>query len=170
MTLKPTCYMCAAAKTSREHAPPKCLFPEEIENGCELRRNLITVPSCDEHNSKKSKDDEFLRVVILVSSVAASEMAKNQFMGKLLRAVARKPRTYSQFFCDEGTLANGALHALRIDRGRFEKCIDHIARAMFYDTYNAKWDLPSQVISPNFLGLLSKAMLCDISLLKMLLV
>ena len=72
-------------------------------------------------------------MVILVASVAASEVVKSQFMGKLLRAVERKPRTYSQF-SDEGALANGALHALRIDRGRFERCIDHIARAMFYDT------------------------------------
>ena len=118
--------------------------------GRDLRRNLVTVPSCDEHNSNKSKDDEFLRAVILQIAVHSSEIAQNQFMGTLLRAVERKPHVYSNFFTDEGTLANGSQHALRIDRVRFDRCIDHLMRALYFDAYKEKWVLPILVASPSF--------------------
>ena len=150
MKSKTTCYMCEAAETSREHSPPSCLFPVMKDIGRDLRQNLVTVPSCDDHNSKKCKDDEFLRALILHVAVQSSEIAQNQFMGKLLRAAKRKPHTYSNFFTDEGTLANGSLRALRIDRGRFDRCIDHLMRALYFDTYKEKWVLPILVTSPSF--------------------
>ena len=45
-----TCYMCEKESTSSEHVPPKCLFPEkkDLPDGVDLRKSLITVPSCDE--------------------------------------------------------------------------------------------------------------------------
>jgi hypothetical protein len=59
------CYMCDAPATSKEHVPPKCIFPERKDSdGQYLREGLITVPSCELHNSKKSADDEFLMVSI----------------------------------------------------------------------------------------------------------
>ena len=62
MTLN-SCYMCGGAITSMEHVPPKCIFPESKDmEGENYRNNLITVPSCDIHNSHKSYDDEFLMV------------------------------------------------------------------------------------------------------------
>src|ERR1700733_6530786 len=55
------CYYCGRPATSREHVPPECIFPEKKDSsGKDYRKNLITVPSCDEHNLHKSKDDEFL--------------------------------------------------------------------------------------------------------------
>ena len=55
----PTCYACDDKKTSYEHAPPLCFFPDQKgETGnCRYRKNLIRVPSCDTHNLKKSDDD-----------------------------------------------------------------------------------------------------------------
>lgn len=150
MVPESTCYMCAAAETSREHAPPQCLFPVASDIGRELRRNLITVPSCDEHNSKKSADDEFLRAVILFSAVNTNEIAKHQFLGKFLRGASRNRHAYSAFFTDQGTLAAGTQHALRLDRNRFDRCIDHLVRALFFHTYRDKWQLPIFVTSPNF--------------------
>lgn len=145
-----TCYMCAAVETSREHAPPQCLFPEAGDIGRDLRRNLITVPSCDEHNSKKSSDDEFLRAVILLSAVDSNEIARHQFLGKFLRGASRNRQAYSGFFTDHGTLATGTQHALRLERGRFDKCIDHLVRALFFHSFQTKWQLPIVVTSPNF--------------------
>jgi len=145
-----TCYMCPAAETSREHAPPQCLFPDAKEIGRDLRRNLITVPSCDDHNSAKSKDDEFLRAVILFSAVSSSEVARHQFLGKLLRGAARNPHAYANFFTDAGTLAESSQHALRFERNRFDACIDHLVRAIFFHTFGTKWELPITVVSPNF--------------------
>ena len=142
--------MCSSPETSREHAPPLCFFPEVQEIGRDLRKNLVTVPSCDIHNSKKSKDDEFLRAMVLSSAGAANEVAKHLFMGKMMRAVDRKPHAYSHFFKYEGKLDGGRAHALKIERKRFDRCIDHLVRAIFYDTYKLKWILPIFIASPNF--------------------
>jgi hypothetical protein len=57
------CYMCDETASTVEHVPPKCLFPESKDiEGQNFRLNLITVPSCEIHNTQKSKDDEFLMV------------------------------------------------------------------------------------------------------------
>jgi hypothetical protein len=145
-----TCYMCSAEETSREHAPPQCLFPEVCDIGQDLRRNLITVPSCDEHNSKKSADDEFLRAVLLLAAVDSNAIAKHQFLGKFLRGARRNSGAYSSFFTDEGSFASGKKRVLQLERDRFDKCIDHLARALFFHTFGSQWNLPIVVASPNF--------------------
>ena len=60
------CYMCDNLATTIEHAPPKCIFPEkkDLPAGMDLRKELITVPSCEEHNTAKSTDDEYLLNII----------------------------------------------------------------------------------------------------------
>ncbi len=56
-----SCYYCGAKATSREHVPPLAIFPQQKDfDGIDFRSNLITVPSCEIHNQKKSNDDEFL--------------------------------------------------------------------------------------------------------------
>ena len=58
---KNNCYMCDSYAVTVEHVPPACLFPEKKDSkDIDFRKNLITVPSCEIHNSKKSDDDEFL--------------------------------------------------------------------------------------------------------------
>jgi hypothetical protein len=61
---KASCYWCGVSATSREHVPPQCLFSEskDIKEFYQqsFRLNLIKVPSCREHNLKRSKDDEYL--------------------------------------------------------------------------------------------------------------
>lgn len=53
--------MCDRLACSREHVPPRNLFPKEKDIRREnYRKNLITVPSCELHNAAKSHDDEFL--------------------------------------------------------------------------------------------------------------
>lgn len=142
--------MCDAPATSREHAPPSSFFPHADVFGKDVRRNLITVPSCDAHNSNKSKDDEFLRAAILLQAAQSSPAARHQFFAKLLRASARKPDAYRAFFTDRGTLDAGKLHAMQLDRDRFDECIDRLARALFFDAFKQRWTLPIGVVSPNF--------------------
>jgi hypothetical protein len=140
--------MCDSAATSREHAPPLCFFPKEV--GRDLRRNLITVPACDQHNSKKSKDDEFFRSVILMTSAETSDIARHQFFGKSIRAVRRMPHVYRSFFSDHGTVRQRTKRAVQIDRPRFDACVDHLVRAVFFHTFHRKWLRPIAVASPNF--------------------
>jgi hypothetical protein len=55
------CYMCEELATSVEHVPAKCFFPKG------QRQNLITVPSCPRHNNETSKDDEYVRGIIVTA-------------------------------------------------------------------------------------------------------
>lgn len=149
MSHKATCYMCDLPEMSREHAPPSCFFPEQDTIGRDLRRNLVTVPSCANHNSKKSKDDEFLRAIILLVSAKHSDAAKHQFFQKLLVASRRKPQAHSNFVTNSGPAGDGDNVALRLDRKRFDACIDRLARALFVNEFRCKWQLPIFVASPN---------------------
>lgn len=55
------CYYCGGEVTGKEHVPPRSFFPKG------KRQNLITVDSCDLHNQEKSKEDEYIRAVLLSS-------------------------------------------------------------------------------------------------------
>lgn len=142
--------MCDSPETSREHAPPLCFFPEANDIGRDLRRNLVTVPSCDRHNSRKSKDDEYFRSVILMTAAQNSDAGRHQFLGKLLRAAARTPHAQRSFFSDQGTIADGKGRVLQVDRQRFDACVDHLAKALFFDAFRRKCSLPISVVSPDF--------------------
>lgn len=150
MSRRETCYMCDAEATSREHAPPLCFFPSVDDAGLDLRKNLVTVPACNQHNSRKSKDDEFFRSIIVMTAAQHSAIGRLQFFGKFIRGVRRTPHAYRSFFEDHGTVARQTQHAMRVDRARFDACIDHLARALFFHTYGAKWSLPTVIVSPNF--------------------
>lgn len=81
--------MCDSAATSMEHVPPKCLFPEKKDIGSNsYRNNLITVPSCDVHNSLKSQDDEFLMVGI-AGIIGNNSIGYVHHMGKVNRAILK---------------------------------------------------------------------------------
>ena len=51
------CFLCGAnGKLTRDHIPPKCLFPKPRP------ANLFTLPCCLSCNNAASKDDEYLRL------------------------------------------------------------------------------------------------------------
>ncbi|MCZ2442845.1 MAG: hypothetical protein LC101_03605 [Flavobacteriales bacterium] len=83
----PTCYMCDLEKTSLEHVPPKCIFPESKDtNGIDFRKNLITVPSCVAHNTRKSGDDEFL-MISLAGVLGNNSIGYAHHLRKGMRAI-----------------------------------------------------------------------------------
>ncbi|XCN74240.1 MAG: hypothetical protein Q3M24_05685 [Candidatus Electrothrix aestuarii] len=85
------CYFCGKPATSSEHVPPKCIFPEQKDLADEdYRKNLITVPSCEKHNSAKSHDDEFLMFCLapVVGNNGTGFLHTNT---KLARSLARNP-------------------------------------------------------------------------------
>lgn len=84
----PLCYMCERPSTSKEHVPPRCLFPESKDLDGDYRQDLITVPSCDEHNSGKSSDDEFL-MVSLAGIIGNNSIGYAHKFSKVNRAIYR---------------------------------------------------------------------------------
>ena len=145
--IKETCYMCSRQATSREHSPPSCFFPDLKTYGKDLKKNLITVPACDEHNTNKSMDDEFFRAII-VMNLGLNEVGMSQFESKFLRAVNRNPQTYMSFFKESGSIAEGEAVVLQIDRVRLDKCINHLCRALFFYKFKKKLDFPINIYIP----------------------
>ncbi len=154
-----TCYMCEEQSTSSEHVPPKCLFPEQkdLTAGVDLRKSLITVPSCDEHNSKKSSDDEYL-LYCLVMSIPSNEIAKNHFLTKIMRAIKRNPSLIKRYLSethdvhveDTETKSISKSIALKIDDERFDKSFEQLSRAIYFHHFGKKHNGDISIY-PNFL-------------------
>lgn len=139
--------MCSSPKASVEHVPPKGLFPKpEDSPGVDLRKQLITVPSCDVHNSAKSQDDEYL-MYALVSGIQNNPTAGAQVKTKIVRALSKNPgvaRLIAEHHMPvkvEDT-ATGARHdsiALKIDALKINQAFDHIGRALHFHHFQSKW-------------------------------
>jgi hypothetical protein len=153
------CYMCSEAPTSVEHVPPLCLFPEkkDLPSGVDLRKQLITVPSCDEHNTSKSKDDEYI-LYALVLNIPNNETATNQFFTKIQRAIERNPALINGFAQttmpilaeDRTTGQIQRTLAVKVDRKRLNRALEMIARALYFHHFKAHW--PGAVsVFPHFL-------------------
>ena len=96
------CYFCGTESTTVEHARPKCIFPKakDSPDGKDYRKNPIKVPSCKAHNTAKSKDDEYL-LYVLAMCLPSNEVAKNQFLTKIRRAIERRPKLLSRLLIQQ---------------------------------------------------------------------
>jgi hypothetical protein len=150
-----SCYMCEARATSREHVPPLCLFPKVDVEGDGFRRNLVTVPSCDEHNSKKSADDEFFRALVCSFS-GVNEVGQALFFGKTIRAAGRAPRTYQQIWKDEGPFSADK-QAFSFDTPRMNRFLVQMVCALHFHRRGTKWDLPIHIILPSLIARVDRA-------------
>jgi hypothetical protein len=164
MTPKPnrrdsrTCYMCDGCATSTEHAPPKCLFPEPADcDGQDYRKNLITVPSCESHNSQKSKDDEYL-LYLLSSCDAINEICERHFATKVIRSITQRPSLMSGLIRSASLrwhydVRTGEWHdslAVPINVERVWSVLGNMGRALSFAHTGGKW-LANVAIFPHFL-------------------
>lgn len=148
------CYMCEREGISNEHVPPKCFFPEMKDSeGVNYRSNLITVKSCDEHNTQKSNDDEYLKEVI-VMHYANELTAQSVALKKILRSYEKQPGKFLIFMADsERASLDGQETFIRtIDLDRFESSIAHIAYGLFFHHRKKHWPMNFQVFTLSFLG------------------
>jgi len=140
--------MCDANATSKEHVPPRCLFPEEkdLPHSISLRKNLLKVPSCDSHNSQKSHDDEFF-LYILCTSFQINEIGLNQYRTKVRRAAKRNSSILGKIastarpvnFIDPKTNSFVSSVTHRLEPDRFNTIIDRLARAIYFCHFKDKW-------------------------------
>lgn len=155
----PICYMCSKEGDTDEHVPPKCLFPEQkdLPQGMDLRKELITVPACEDHNSKKSKDDEYI-LYCLVVNLPANPIAENHFLSKIMRAIDRNPSLINRIVENHvPVLVNDTekeewfeTAAVSIDIDRFYYALECMARALFFHYYKRQW-LETVQVEPEFL-------------------
>lgn len=126
------CYMCDENPTSREHVPPKCLFKKGF------KENLITVPSCNEHNLNKSHDDEYLKD-ILGSCIIESD--NNEYQNALKNSIDRSYERNSNFRKDiiNSTFTINGEFAKIVDRERLENIFHHIVSGLLFHHYKKQW-------------------------------
>jgi hypothetical protein len=151
-----TCYACEAGATSDEHVPPKCLFPErkDVPDGTDYRVNLITVPSCEVHNSAKSRDDEYL-LQTLAGSYTSSQVGLTQFLTKVRRAFERTPSKSSSLIQRSVPVMLKREAASEWEQGaeviveaeRLDNVLGNCARALYFHETGKKFAGPVHVIT-----------------------
>ena len=131
------CYWCGKKATSREHVPPKCLFPENKDMkgiyNKSFRKDLITVPSCDEHNLEKSNCDEYL-MEHLASVVGNNGVAYVHTKTKVARSLKRDPKALN-VLAEHILKVNNTEFPVQIveaDTKRLVYSFESIGRAIYY--------------------------------------
>jgi hypothetical protein len=140
--------MCDGQETSREHVPAACFFPErkDLPTGVDLRRNLFTVPSCDAHNSHKSKDDQYLWHIITAAR-GLNECGEHMARTKVRRSVSQRPALIRAMMrnavpthvYDPDAGEWQTTLKVRFDLERFNRVADHLGRALYFLHFCEKW-------------------------------
>jgi hypothetical protein len=159
------CYCCEKIATTTEHVPPECFFPKKkyLPSGSrDYKKNLITVPSCSEHNNLKSKDDEYTAAVIVLNS--ESELAFSIFKTKWVQTLLRRDATLGKKIFSRAEpvkIISRKNHilipyetlAISYEMNRIDHVIESIARGLYYyeSACQKKWVKQCIIRSPNFL-------------------
>lgn len=146
--------MCDAVATGREHVPPRCIFPEKKDaDGRNFRADLITVPSCDKHNTEKSKNDEFL-MVSLAGILGNNSIGYRQHFTKVHRALRRtagrlldqvfRKRTHYVVRVNDNAFVDVIWGTP--DYTRLEDCFRHIAFGLFSYQFDKRFNGQLRVV------------------------
>lgn len=150
------CYFCDAPATTKEHVPPACLFPErkDSSDGVDYRKNLITVPSCDAHNSQKTKDDEYL-LLILVHGYLNNKAGRDHFNSKVVRALSRRPAMLVALYGTQTPVTvDGELTvSVDIDRVRFNNALERVCQGLCVNQYGKRWPKEIEIHTPLLLAI-----------------
>lgn len=143
--------MCEAPATTTEHAPPKCFFPEFKDVGIDVRKQLITVPACDDHNLRRSQDDEYSMLVV-VAHFETNGLARSQFQTKCIRSLrrGRGPLPGLVRSAVETSVGGRRTGAIDISRERFDRVMDHTCRALYWHNTHRRLHQPLVIWSPIF--------------------
>jgi hypothetical protein len=163
------CYFCGRPATSKEHVPPKSFFPETKEE----RINLITVPSCDEHNNKKSETNEYMFQYFAASSNLIREeghffstyvrprAAKSMYTGSkkktiysyidILEKNHKNPKPAFNISGDNGDILSRT-YSVELNLERVLLFLESVARGLFYEKFGNIWEERIKVL-PYFIGI-----------------
>jgi len=149
------CYMCSAEANSIEHVPPRCIFPEskDLPEGVNYRKNLITVPSCEEHNLTKSGDDEYL-LFVMTTNWSVNDIGLQHWKTKVLRSIKKRPAKYRIYKDPRPISINGVPTGYyRINFDRISEEIKRISRGIYYHHFNKQWRYPIGVVFPDAIAI-----------------
>src|SRR2546430_397757 len=130
----PTCYWCEKAATSRDHVPPVTLFPKG------RRTNLITVPSCYDHNEALSEGDEKFRFYLQACS--DSPDALKLFETKTMRGLTRSEAAKQTAKLFEGSLRvlvpGGETRALQVNAAEQNLFFEKIVCGLYFHIFGKR--------------------------------
>ena len=138
------CFACDRPATSVDHVPPRCFFLKQKDmprGNADARKNLITVPACDEHNGRYSKDDE-LASYVLVLTHKANRMGEEQFLTKGLRAITGRKGLVASVFkkIEVFQLPDGTeIPTMQFDAERVNRVMERVARGLFFHDFGHRW-------------------------------
>lgn len=136
------CYVCGASATSAEHAPAACFFPVGH------RTNLITVPSCDLHNEKTSKDDEYVRNIIAMA-IGTNKVGTGHALDKVLRSLTGSVGLQRATFINPEPVEtpSGGTFGWEIDRPRVDRVLQKIGYALYFHVRDEPWSRALNVLT-----------------------
>jgi hypothetical protein len=114
------CAYCPAPSVSVDHVPPQSIFFVD-------RTNLITVPSCHEHNSSRSELDESFRNYVAMR-VRNYTPATQALWDKMVRGVRRNRKLHHW-------RPDLSAFEVKIESDAFKPMIEWITRGLYWRVY-----------------------------------
>lgn len=120
------CYFkgCQATPVTVEHAPPKSFFPKD------KRKNLITVPSCAEHNNAKSNDDIYVLAQVTMNSSPRND-AGCVFMKSIAPQLEYNQEALRRILADGSKMRRLGGRMYKVDGERVNNFFDALCFAIF---------------------------------------
>ena len=122
--------------TTKDHVPPKCLF------AIKDRINLLKLPACSVCNNRSSKDDEYLRSVLISRADIEESQSTNELRSALIRSLSNlgqpgfqkayaRSVSSKRIFTPAGIFL-GKHPVITVDNERLEKVLSKIIRGLYY--------------------------------------
>jgi hypothetical protein len=156
------CYACENPATSWEHAPAKGFYPRRRQvyrpsPAVDFRRNLIEVPSCDDHNADKSQDDNFSQVVIGVIALCVGQGALPHPIIRDWLTRARQHPRIRRALVDDAKLVRtprGPMYSIQPEVHTLARILELTARALYYHEHKwaKRWPGTCNIVSPHFMN------------------
>lgn len=125
------------AELSKDHVIPECLFVKPFPP------NLITVQACDKCNNAKSKDDDYLKDLLVCDIFGNQSPIAQKIFQEKVRSSQRKNKSVIgrdavtkakiQPFYTKGGLYLGHLPTYPLDEMRLTNLLARIVRGLYYD-------------------------------------
>lgn len=132
------CYMCDQIAVSDEHVPPRCIFPKakDLPVGVDFRKDLITVPSCTDHNSEKSREDQYFLNVIAGSDLI-NEVGREHYRRQIRRQNERNQSILARFAKRAIEVGKRLAHKVEIDR--LDSFVKHLGCGLYFAQFGKRW-------------------------------
>lgn len=104
----------------------------------DYRVNLVSVPSCDVHNSHKARDDEYMFVGIS-GYLFVNLIGKKHFDKRTMRVLKHQKPLLARIAATLQRRQFGELevHTAKVESERVAKYLDYLTRAIFYDHFRS---------------------------------